>query len=78
MPPPLTKLHFRLTTEEDAVADADNMRESTETATLSRERQEEMRGIGASDDVVALLTRSFAPSIVEMDDEGWKGIVLNP
>ena len=63
-------LHCRLTTEEDGdgVADADNMRESTETATLSRERQEEMRGIAASDDVVALLTRSFAPSIVEMDD----------
>lgn len=50
------------------MADVDNMRESTETATLSRERIEEMKGIAASEDVVELLVRSFAPSIVEMDD----------
>jgi DNA replication licensing factor MCM4 len=48
--------------------DADNMRESTETAPMSLERQEEMRSISQSEDVVDLLVRSFAPSIVEMDD----------
>ena len=35
---------------------------------MSLERQEEMRGISQSADVVDLLVRSFAPSIVEMDD----------
>ncbi len=44
------------------------MRESTETAPLSLERQEEMRNISQSEDVVDLLVRSFAPSIVDMDD----------
>jgi DNA replication licensing factor MCM4 len=66
----LTFFLCRLTTEEDGdgTADVDNMRESTETATLSHERIEEMKGIAASEDVVSLLVRSFAPSIVEMDD----------
>lgn len=61
----------RLTAEEDGdgnMEDADNMRESTETAPMSLERQEEMRAISQSEDVVDLLVRSFAPSIVEMDD----------
>ena len=66
----LTLCPCRLTAEEDGdgTAEADNMRESTETATLSRERQEEMRAISRNDDVPALLVKSFAPSIVEMDD----------
>jgi DNA replication licensing factor MCM4 len=35
---------------------------------MSFERQEEMRNISQSDDIVDLLVRSFAPSIVDMDD----------
>jgi DNA replication licensing factor MCM4 len=61
----------RLAAEEDGdgnMDDVDNMRESTETAPLSLERQEEMRNISQSEDVVQLLVRSFAPSIVDMDD----------
>ncbi len=66
-----SQLFGRLAAEEDGdgnMEDADNMRESTETAPMSSERQKEMRDISESEDVVDLLVRSFAPSIVEMDD----------
>ena len=69
--PSLTLLLYRLAAEEDGdgnIDAVDNMRESTETAPLSMERQEEMRNISQSEDVVDLLVRSFAPSIVDMDD----------